>query len=728
MYPFSLIETLVITVMAALLGLSMPLIMQTIERLDTKYGSGVISTVFRKSRTYRFYFFMVWVSIGLMLWLPLAPEPIECFQNNWFINHSAHILAWTSLAITLAMLLMVFLKIMKYESPSDLLRIITKISPDFPGGSDKKISLLVSNEEKFNEFGTLMKYSMTVGNTPLFLNCNLVLGTCIGECRKSAKSGESVIYPDSIYNIINETLRISQRFYDELLYPSLNSPYTFLSAYFDSYGMTIISEVTLRQLWINLCQLSKSNKSEWIKGYWIYATQYADYTVAQRITKPFDLIEIEDSEMDNLDLRTISKDKIVALKQYRNFVKEADSLRIFHHMFSAYLLFQGKQDLVKWTYTYTPSSLRTLLLIPRNITEIVIELQKINENPIFLETNYSFFSEEGIETGAMMREWLIRYYILTLNEQELLYKKGITRFNIWDESMLLSRQDAQIISQHIRTIQYLNSKLYPNIEYLSSLGISEDILKQIYAHLENIENALIHVRMRSVSETHIQMDDIEAAKSILKDGIKTLAQNLNEISPVVSGDRTLYFETINLLASVSVNKQDFIYNQRRFCQNAIPSILATMNHELSLRYINLFRLTPSVKNINIDFSEVAQALAQLQLDGDTTYCILPVDTTLCAQYEKYAVTPLYGSGQPQLIIIPRSELPCVKIDPSFIPTLVDEEKDDVIFLIGKAQALLTFPSKMNFIRLIIVNSLFDGKKSELSSIRPIISYFTKDEA
>lgn len=107
----SSVETIVITVLAALLGLSMPLVMQSIERFDSKYRSSVVSTAFRQGWKYRYYFWMIWISIVFMLWLPWAPKPPVVLSSYFIVNHSAHILAWGSLTITLILLLLVFLDI-----------------------------------------------------------------------------------------------------------------------------------------------------------------------------------------------------------------------------------------------------------------------------------------------------------------------------------------------------------------------------------------------------------------------------------------------------------------------------------------------------------------------------------------------------------------------------------------------------------------------------------------
>lgn len=715
----ALIETLVITVMAALLGLSMPLIMQTIEHLDAKYGSGVISSAFRKDWRYRCYFWMVWIAILCMLWLPWAPEPIEYLQDSCFINNSAHILAWTSLSVTLILLLIVFRRIMKYESPERLLKLVTGISPDFPGGSDSRISALVDKENEFNQFGTLMKYSMKVGNTPLFLSCNQVLGSCIGECRKNKKDGTPVTYPNSVYSLINEALRISQRFADELLYPSLNNPQEFLSGYFDGLGKTTLSDVTLRQLWMNLSQLLKSDKPEWIKGYWVYATQYADYTVSNRIVTPLRLFEIEQADKANNDLSDFKEDIIGEWNCVKAFRNEAASIRLFHHMFSSYLLFLGKYSLVKWTFSYTPSSLRTLFLIPRNISEIVKELSYIYDNPILLETNYSFFNEQGIGSGDMMREWLLRYYILGLLDQSQMFAEDVTRHDPWNGEELYYNDNVILAQQYIRIINDLNICINRGGYYFYSLGIPSDNLQVISNKLadqvKNIEKKVEIVTANS----HIEEKDVDRANRIIKEGISTIIQNLNEEPPTSKN----LPEKLPISISVQSSRKDFVYDKDNFCQNAVPGILSMLHRVAMMKYINTFRFSSSIKNINIDYQDIADALNRLELKEDGKYIALPIDVTINSSIEGVCAKPLRGSTQSQILILDKSDLPSVEILIPASPILTVEEKDDIIILNAKLEIAITRPLKLSFLRLIIVNSLFDGNKNELSAIKPVETYF-----
>lgn len=211
----TLIETLAINVLAALLGLSLPLIMQIIDRLDSKYGSAVISTAFRKEWVYPAYYYMVWITIGLVVYLPWAFEPIDFFKDNWLICNSAHILVGGCLALTLIFLFCVSRKINIYDRPDTLLEYVAGPSNPSDGGinkSNKKINELLKDDYNFAIFSTLMKYSMTVGNTSFYLKCNSIFGFCIGTYYSKAHDGEGITFNDSIYNLINETIRISQRF------------------------------------------------------------------------------------------------------------------------------------------------------------------------------------------------------------------------------------------------------------------------------------------------------------------------------------------------------------------------------------------------------------------------------------------------------------------------------------------------------------------------------------
>lgn len=720
MIDFNLIETIVITIIAALLGLSLPLIMQSIERLDSKYGSAVISSALRKNWKYKTYFWLVWITIALMIYLPFAPEPINVLKNNFFVVNSAHICAIFALSSTLLFLLIVSLLIMTYESPENLLSMISGVSPDNPNGTDSKIKKLIMDKDKFDIFGTVMKFSMRIGNTFLFLNCNAVLGACIGVCRKNNK-GKEVIYPDVFYNLNNETLRICQRYYDELLYPSLNSPQTFLAAYFDESGQTLLSRDTLRQLWVNLCQLVKCDKPDWFKGYWVYATQYADYFVAERQILPYSLYQFKDDIDKQRDISSYQKETKENWDKYQLDLKEGKNLRLFHHMISAYLLYQDKISLLKWTFTYAPSSLRTLFLLPKDIAEIIKELSRVNNDPFILESNYSFFSQEGISEGYFLQSWLIKFYIFALQQQSLLHENGIYYKDPWNLEELIKEKNPICLNHYLNAIRTIQEIMYPESIFFDKIGINIDELEIIFNKLQSIKSELLKLKDNLIKTSHLHKKDKEAAEHILKSGLTSVLGNMKIDNNKEEKRGEYKILKVSLTTGVSVNKNDFIYSKDNFCQNSIHPILLNMNRILMTRYIQELFKIETIEMFHIDHSEIQEALDLLKLKENKTFNILPIDINPSGYSDFSMAAPLYGSGQAQLLITKDVFIPSVSIDEEVIPKLTENEINDIIFLNAIAGSKILVPPTGKCIRLIIVNSLFDGRKSEIDLLKPIMN-------
>lgn len=148
-----------------------------------------------------------------------------------------------------------------------------------------------------------------------------------------------------------------------------------------------------------------------------------------------------------------------------------------------------------------------------------------------------------------------------------------------------------------------------------------------------------------------------------------------------------------------------------------------MHFQLVNHYLNLFRLSKSVLNINIDYSELLEALSRLQIPNNNSYAILPIDVSVSDKSNNTIEPPLSGSGQAQILIIPKNQLPSVEINSTENSKLSCEKNDTRIFLKAEAKAQLILPERLSFLRMVIINSLYDGRKSELSKIKSIETYF-----
>lgn len=709
MEQHSLIETMAITVLAALLGLSLPLIMQIIERLDSKYGSAVISGAFRREWVYRWYFAFVWLTIAGVLYLPFAFKAPAEMADNWWVCNSAHIAVWFMLAVTLVLLLLVSRKITQYEVPDMLLR---KLAGNLDAehansrSSDRRIAALISDDEKgrrrFEEFGAVMKYSMVSGNTRLYLDCNTAFGYCIGICNREVGDGEAVEYTDGIYTLINETVRICQRFYDELLYPSLNNPYICLTAYFNSFGRSTISQKSLNQLWMNLRQLISCDKPEWVKGYWVYASQYADYTMAGRC---------HDASMP------------AALRG--KYLDESRRVREFHHILLAYLLYLGKQDLVVWAFGYAPSSLRTQWLIPASISEVLEEMAGVDAigSGMLLEQRYSFFSEQGIDTGNMMYGWLLKLYVAALNSRDLDYHNGLRSRSPWNFSVDADHMEMRYLYAVMSRVTSMRQMLYPNLEYFSSIGIDLDRLKVIDQQLKEVWGSIRKKQDDLMRVAHVDATDQQLAQAELKKRKDEILDDIPRFGNAGSGDVKFDSMDMNLIQDAVADKKDFVWNADSYCRDCVDGMLLGLRMQVREMYLRLFLMQTARATFFVDFDEVDGALRKLGIPHrNPRLAILPLNTSFRSD-EWEVMAPIFGAWRQEILIMPRAMVPYAETADGSV-SLLEKTHDDAnrVGLRSDVKVRFLTPERLDYIRLVVINSLVDGRKSQLESIGNIDNY------
>lgn len=734
----TLIETLAINVLAALLGLSLPLIMQIIDRLDSKYGSAVISTSFRKEREYSAYYYMVWVTIALVLYLPWVQPPLKCLPDCWLINNSAHILVGVCLTTTLFCLFIVSRKITIYDIPERLLSTVAGSAQPTNTDVEKsehKIDKLINNPDKFAIFSALLKYSMTVGNIPLYLKCNTIFGFCIGSYYSKAKEGEEIVFSDLIYNLINETIRISQRFYDKLLYPSLNSPYISLTAYYNSYGKTVVSDKSFSQLWQNLVQLIGCNKPEWFKGYWVYASQYADYTVSDRSWIPNDLIDYfyNKKSVTQERLAKIQEDHQDLLMK-ESYVNERRRLCETHHMILAYLMYIGKTDIVDWCFVYSPSSLNTQLLIPKRINDIIDEFRRIEKNMSApLDFRYPFYQENGIRSAEIIENALIRFYIYAIYQQWKRFQNGLSSIDPWNEIEIheenISKR-AHEISYTIHLLDIIRERLYPNIDYFLSLGVLESDINEINKKLENIQNLLRNKLNELEKDVVINHKDEEKANSILHTAAKEgkIIDGINKSLPQSTETNPIQKMEITKKVGVSISKSDYIWNTENLFESITPTIISQMNIIAQQAYLRLFLLNSARARFFVNYDEIRNALDRLGIFNQTQiFAVIPVGIVPDSSIEKYCEPAFMRGTRTEVIIVQRKFLPAAIIKNTSDLTSKFENNNKIIFFGADLELQLIYNEKISYIRLVIINSLVDGRLSQLKQIESIETYMHIEE-
>ena len=114
--------TLIITVFAAVFGMAYPLILQAIERIDTKYASSVLATDLRKRWQFKLFNYLIVTCILSVLVLAYVLEYTDSFQLKYVIVSIAAFFIAT-LMVDVVLLVQ---QIITYYSPEDLFNKLNK--------------------------------------------------------------------------------------------------------------------------------------------------------------------------------------------------------------------------------------------------------------------------------------------------------------------------------------------------------------------------------------------------------------------------------------------------------------------------------------------------------------------------------------------------------------------------------------------------------------------------
>jgi len=669
-------ETLCINVLAALIGLSYPIFLQIITTLDTKYDSVRIMQRFKQEAAFRCFSIAVVVLFAIMIYVPFAP-PAPCGFSSYIFVHSARIIAIVWLTLTFLSLIWMVRVTLVYFEPIKLQQRIA--------GKSKE---LYNDRERYGIFLDLLKFSMKAENFQLFLNCNTTYGKCIGLCQNTAEESFRknptneeierlyVKFPDFIYNTVSEITRLSIKLKSSN--PYIANPVNFIVSLFERFGNSLLSKESFQNLWCNSLSIARNGDNDWILDYWTYALQMAEYTMDNRA--------FNYSISDNL--------RSCYEKERQYFIDQ-------HYVFCAYLLNKNRKEVIDEILSLKISSSSRNTLIPDSLEKAIGFIKRIESFPqgIFtLAQAFPFFETKGIGDADFIEGCCIRYFLYCLLSK-------VDNSDSYVEDSIFShsssdRKDKEIIDR-IRQI------LYDNLIYFESLGFKRSMLTQ-----------QIDEKLRFLSEK------IEAG---IKKDIDNQTITEENISQLNNACESLYLETVSKYPSSYTDASDwqtvllqfrtdceiskevlYIFGEEAF-NGLPPKINSSFAHYLAKRYLG--QLYSPIKTYNVDFSEINKALDQLATSSD--YAIIG-SGGIDSQNDSRIQYQLIGS-EASIYIMNSHQL--IKVN--------DEVKSEVrVESLNAASYLITFncdlnlsvPPQLRFIRLRIINSLFDGRESQLSLI------------
>ena len=363
----------VLSILSALFGLSYPLILGCIEKIDIKYHSTKLSARFLMEKAFIGFKALLILNLVLAVVLPFLMDGCQ---------HARYLIAVQCLAavVLIYFAFRLFNMILTYY---DAGKLQTRILADYDASI--KAGKAEREADFFTQWSDLTSVLLASADENLVQSVYERWYDYVSQKLISCK-GKPLELNDYFYDAvtrINENLCKGER--KPISVNNGNSLLASLIIY-DS----IVTEKTYRILWKNLRLQLYYNRDEWIMAYWKTASQKFE----------FFMNEISEFEIDE------ETNKHYTDQQVEDRNKQRLKFEEFHVMLCAMLLQQGKYGLLEQMLFYTQSLPPTYPLVPSDLAHILNLFGYLNEDRLwdvtYYEERYPMPNMHGITGGKII--------------------------------------------------------------------------------------------------------------------------------------------------------------------------------------------------------------------------------------------------------------------------------------------------------------------------------------
>ena len=572
---FSNTYSAVVTIFAALLGISFPLILQSIQRIDEKYDSAVLSNRFEDENIYHIFKWLLYVCAVIVCVVPFILSFLSNVEKEYWVN-SFLLLYLLCIIMTLVIL---FDRISKYYNIEKLLSYLSS--------KKKESDILI--------FWDIMRLASKAENEYLYKTAIIeVLGYFVKE-QKDSKDKE-IVYSASLYQVLYEmgsAVGISQQ--QSFIYKRND----IISILYDTIITNAnISQQTFNHIWFMLNNASFVSNTNWLKTYWTYANQY---------------MRFRKMKCDN-------EDEQEYLKKFY----------IFNVMFGAMLTYHRNYSTLNYIMTFSQSLPLSFPLIPGTFSKIIDCVENISNmnnqwiTPMVLESKYSIKGlDEDVNASneiaknaykylslLFIRLWSYKDYNINYSEPlEIPYIGNSINKN--EQLIKLSKTIREYIDTWYSSGELNNLGLW-------NLPSKSDVL------------ALLDNYISSLEDMNIELDkqngyDEERLDYICNDFLKFNAQNYIEIPtqeelPCKENSRSTMVEVIG---AIDVERR-FLQKGRSEILGGVGDILASrLDNRLKHIYLQYLICSFTIEERKVQLDNLISELDSLQLTKDD--CIIEID-------------------------------------------------------------------------------------------------------
>lgn len=571
---FSNTYSAVVTIFAALLGISFPLILQSIQRIDEKYDSAVLSNRFEDENIYHIFKWLLYVYAVIVCVVPFILSFLSNVEKEYWVN-SFLLLYLLCIIMTLVIL---FDRISKYYNIEKLLSYLSS--------KKKESDILI--------FWDIMRLASKAENEYLYKTAIIeVLGYFVKE-QKDSKDKE-IVYSASLYQVLYEmgsAVGISQQ--QSFIYKRND----IISILYDTIITNAnISQQTFNHIWFMLNNASFVSNTNWLKTYWTYANQY---------------MRFRKMKCDN-------EDEQEYLKKFY----------IFNVMFGAMLTYHRNYSTLNYIMTFSQSLPLSFPLIPGTFSKIIDCVENISNmnnqwiTPMVLESKYSIKGlDEDVNASneiaknaykylslLFIRLWSYKDYNINYSEPlEIPYIGNSINKN--EQLIKLSKTIREYIDTWYSSGELNNLGLW-------NLPSKSDVL------------ALLDNYISSLEDMNIELDkqngyDEERLDYICNDFLKFNAQNYIEIPTQEELPRkeNSIHKTEEVIGDIDVERRYLQKGRSEILGGVGDGLAKCLEYKMKHKYLQHLIRSFTIEERKIQLDNLIPELDRLQLTEDD--CIIEI--------------------------------------------------------------------------------------------------------
>lgn len=362
----------VLSILSTLFGLSYPLVIGCIEKIDNKFGSTKLSERFMSEISFKC--FKTFLVINLVMAV-LFPFLMDGSVHARIIMRAQCVGA----IVLVSSALFLFSKIITYYNITDLQKAILNNYKEAVSKTDK-----AKESKYFTQWIDLSGELLKSADNELVQSVYEVLYDYVRKVHAKNK-GKALVFDQYYYEGVSRINEFLSKGESKPI--SVNNGNSILTSLI--LTDSVVSETTYRYLWRNLRIQIFYNKDEWIMEYWKMASQKMGLFIEPKNQYPYDE-----------ERRPYTKEQIEDIqKQRENFME-------FHIMLCSMLIQEKKYRLLELMLSFTQSEPPSYPLVPSSLSDIIDTFNKINHNsfidPFYYESRYQMPNMHGITEGKIV--------------------------------------------------------------------------------------------------------------------------------------------------------------------------------------------------------------------------------------------------------------------------------------------------------------------------------------